>query len=65
MACGVGAVGLITTAEQAEGVVAGGDADVVLLARELLRDPHAPSRMARELGAPLGLVPPQYMRAWR
>jgi 2,4-dienoyl-CoA reductase-like NADH-dependent reductase (Old Yellow Enzyme family) len=61
----VGAVGLITTAEQAEGVVAGGDADVVLLARELLRDPHAPSRMARELGAPLGLVPPQYTRAWR
>lgn len=60
----VGAVGLITTAEQAEGVVAAGDADVVLLARELLRDPHAPIRMARELGAPLP-APPQYARAWR
>lgn len=61
----VGAVGLITTAEQAEGVIAAGDADVVLLARELLRDPHAASRMAAELGAPLDLLPPQYTRAWR
>lgn len=60
----VGAVGLITTAEQAEGVVAAGDADVVLLARELLRDPHAAIRMAHELGAPLP-APPQYARAWR
>ncbi|QHC69506.1 NADH:flavin oxidoreductase/NADH oxidase [Rathayibacter sp. VKM Ac-2801] len=60
----VGAVGLITTAEQAEGVVANGDADVVLLARELLRDPNAPVRMAHELGAALP-VPPQYTRAWR
>lgn len=61
----VGAVGLITTAEQAEGVVAAGDADVVLLARELLRDPHAASRMAQELGASLDLLPAQYTRAWR
>ncbi|MBF4463217.1 MULTISPECIES: NADH:flavin oxidoreductase/NADH oxidase [unclassified Rathayibacter] len=60
----VGAVGLITTAEQAEGVVSAGDADVVLLARELLRDPNATVRMAHELGAPAHLVPPQYARAW-
>ncbi|NQX13852.1 NADH:flavin oxidoreductase/NADH oxidase [Microbacteriaceae bacterium VKM Ac-2855] len=62
----VGAVGLITTAEQAEGVIAAGDADVVLLARELLRDPHAATRMARELGADLApIVPTQYARAFR
>lgn len=62
----VGAVGLITTSEQAEGVLAAGEADVVLLARELLRDPHAASRMAQELGADLdAVVPPQYARAWR
>ena len=62
----VGAVGLITTAEQAEGVIAAGDADVVLLARELLRDPHAAMRMARELGAdPAPIVPTQYARAFR
>ncbi|WKK70578.1 NADH:flavin oxidoreductase/NADH oxidase [Rathayibacter oskolensis] len=59
----VGAVGLITTAEQAEGVIAAGDADVVLLARELLRDPHAATRMAHELG--VEIAPPQYARAWR
>ncbi|SMH44758.1 2,4-dienoyl-CoA reductase [Rathayibacter oskolensis] len=61
----VGAVGLITTAEQAEGVLTAGDADVVLLARELLRDPHAATRMAHELGAPAEVAPPQYARAWR
>ncbi|MWV48932.1 oxidoreductase [Rathayibacter sp. VKM Ac-2803] len=59
----VGAVGLITTAEQAEGVITAGDADVVLLARELLRDPHAATRMAHELG--VDIAPAQYARAWR
>ena len=60
-----GAVGLITDPAQAEDVIAGGSADVVLLARALLRDPHWPLRAARELGAELSW-PPQYDRArWR
>ena len=45
-----GAVGLITEPGQAEEIVAGGEADVVLLGRELLRDPHWPLRAARKLG---------------
>ncbi|KIQ96912.1 NADH:flavin oxidoreductase/NADH oxidase [Lysobacter sp. A03] len=58
-----GAVGLITDAAQAEALVANGDADMVLLARELLRDPYFPQRVANELGAALP-VPVQYQRAW-
>lgn len=58
-----GAVGLITRAAQAERIVADGEADVVLLARELLRDPYFPHRAARELGASTH-VPEQYQRAW-
>ncbi len=45
-----GAVGLIFDVQQAEKVVAGGDADVVLLARAALRDPSWPQRAAAELG---------------
>ena len=45
-----GAVGMITEAKQAEEILAEGSADVVLLARELLRDPHWPLRAAYELG---------------
>ncbi len=57
-----GAVGLITSPEHAEAIVAGGYADVVLLARELLRDPYWPLHAARILGdeAPW---PRQYVRA--
>jgi 2,4-dienoyl-CoA reductase-like NADH-dependent reductase (Old Yellow Enzyme family) len=58
-----GAVGLITEAEQADAIVAAGQADVVLLARELLRDPYFPRRAAKELGAEL-TPPDQYRRAW-
>ncbi|KPN20818.1 oxidoreductase [Xanthomonas sp. Mitacek01] len=58
-----GAVGLITTPAQAERIVAAGDADVVLLARELLRDPYFPRRAARELGVEIK-APAQYQRAW-
>jgi len=58
-----GAVGLITRAAQAEKIVADGEADVVLLARELLRDPYFPLRAAQELGANVH-VPEQYQRAW-
>ena len=57
-----GAVGLITEPEQAEQVLVDGHADVVLLARELLRDPHWPLRAAAALGADVAW-PVQYERA--
>ena len=57
-----GAVGLITDPRQAEQVLAEGHADVVLLARELLRDPHWPLHAARALGADV-TWPVQYERA--
>jgi 2,4-dienoyl-CoA reductase-like NADH-dependent reductase (Old Yellow Enzyme family) len=57
-----GAVGMITTPEQADHVVRSGQADVVLLAREMLRDPHFPLRAARVLGQE-GPWPRQYLRA--
>ncbi len=58
-----GAVGLITTAQQAQDIVDGGQADIVLLARESLRDPYFPRRAASELGVKLE-APEQYQRAW-
>ncbi len=57
-----GAVGFITEAEQAERIVAGGRADVVLLARQSLRDPYWPLHAAKTLGVDLGW-PVQYRRA--
>ncbi len=57
------AVGLITDPRQAEEIVASGKADVVMLARELLRDPHWPLRAAHELGVELDYWPGQYLRA--
>jgi 2,4-dienoyl-CoA reductase-like NADH-dependent reductase (Old Yellow Enzyme family) len=57
------AVGLITTPQQAAAVVEEGRADAVLLARELLRDPHFPLRAAHELGVELDYWPGQYLRA--
>lgn len=57
-----GAVGLITTAAQADAVIRQGHADVVLLAREMLRDPYFPMHAARELGVKLPW-PVQYSRA--
>ena len=59
----VSAVGLITTPAQAEAIVASGQADAVMLGREVLRDPHFPLRAAHELGATIGYWPPQYLRA--
>ncbi|WP_326560359.1 NADH:flavin oxidoreductase/NADH oxidase [Micromonospora sp. NBC_01796] len=58
-----GAVGLITEPEQAEEIVASGQADLVLLGRELLRDPYWPQRAAARLGAAPDR-PAQYLRAW-
>jgi 2,4-dienoyl-CoA reductase-like NADH-dependent reductase (Old Yellow Enzyme family) len=57
-----GAVGMITEAHQAEKIIAGGQADVVLLARELLRDPYWPLHAAKVLGAEFEW-PKQYARA--
>jgi len=58
-----GAVGLITDPQQADGIIREGKADLVLLARELLRDPYWPRRAAKELGAEIA-APVQYGRAW-
>jgi 2,4-dienoyl-CoA reductase-like NADH-dependent reductase (Old Yellow Enzyme family) len=57
-----GAVGLITSARQANEIVSSGRADCVLLARELLRDPYWPLRAAAELGRTVSW-PKQYLRA--
>lgn len=57
-----GAVGLITEPADAEAIVAEGRADLVILARELLRDPYWPLFAARALGAEVEW-PPQYRRA--
>ncbi|MBP0459458.1 NADH:flavin oxidoreductase/NADH oxidase [Streptomyces montanisoli] len=59
----VAAVGLITEPEQAEKILANGEADAVLLARELLRNPSWAQRAAAELGGSAH-VPPQYERAF-
>jgi 2,4-dienoyl-CoA reductase-like NADH-dependent reductase (Old Yellow Enzyme family) len=56
------AVGLITRAEQADTIVRSGQADMVFLARELLRDPHWPLRAAHELHEEISW-PAQYQRA--
>lgn len=63
--CGVatGAVGMITAPAQADHIVRTAQADVVLLARELLRDPYWPRRAAAELRQKIE-APVQYQRAW-
>jgi 2,4-dienoyl-CoA reductase-like NADH-dependent reductase (Old Yellow Enzyme family) len=53
---------LITEPAQANAIVAEGRADVVLLARELLRDPYWPLHAAHVLGHVVPW-PPQYLRA--
>ena len=58
-----GAVGMITEPTQADGIISSGKADLVLLAREMLRDPYWPRRAAKELGASVE-APQQYGRAW-
>jgi 2,4-dienoyl-CoA reductase-like NADH-dependent reductase (Old Yellow Enzyme family) len=58
-----GAVGMITTAAQAEAIVASGQADLVLMAREFLRRPHWPLHAALELGIEPAL-PVQYQRGF-
>lgn len=60
-----GAVGIIVTAEQAESILQNGEADLIFMARELLRDPYFPLRAARELGYEDVEWPVQYERAKR
>lgn len=64
------AVGMITEAEQADEIIRGGKADIVLLARELMRDPYWPYHAARALegkGVAVGeakkVLPPNYSYA--
>ncbi|HXS73787.1 MAG TPA: NADH:flavin oxidoreductase/NADH oxidase [Rhodanobacteraceae bacterium] len=56
-------VGLITEPRQAEEILQRGDADVIEMAREFLRDPYFPRRAAKELGESIR-APEQYARAW-
>jgi 2,4-dienoyl-CoA reductase-like NADH-dependent reductase (Old Yellow Enzyme family) len=58
-----GAVGMITDGAQADTIINTGQADVVFLARELLRDPYWPRRAAQELHTKIE-PPVQYQRAW-
>lgn len=58
-----GAVGLITESTHAARIIEEGSADVVLIARESLRDPYFPRRAAQELGVAI-TAPVQYQRAW-
>jgi 2,4-dienoyl-CoA reductase-like NADH-dependent reductase (Old Yellow Enzyme family) len=54
---------MITEPHQADAIVRAGQADIVLLAREFLRDPYWPLHAAKALGAPAA-VPKQYGRAF-
>lgn len=59
----VGAVGEITTPQQAEEILQSEKADLIFIGRESLRDPYWPRRAATELG--VDITPPyQYLRAW-
>ena len=57
-----GAVGLITSATQADHIIGTAQADLVIMAREMLRDPYFPLRAARELGRKTSW-PAHYLRA--
>lgn len=59
-----GAVGLITKAVQAEEILQNNRADLIFLARELLRDPYWPRTAAKDLGEEIE-SPIQYERGWR
>ena len=60
------AVGMITEARQADAIIREGKADLVLLAKEFLRDPYWPLHAAKELGGDAlpPMVPPQYRRSF-
>jgi 2,4-dienoyl-CoA reductase-like NADH-dependent reductase (Old Yellow Enzyme family) len=56
-------VGMVTDPVQAETILSSGQADMVFLAREMLRDPYWPRRAAQKLGGKIK-APVQYERAW-
>ncbi|WP_404428524.1 NADPH dehydrogenase NamA [Sutcliffiella horikoshii] len=58
-----GAVGLITSGLQAEEILRNNRADLIFVARELLRDPYWPRTAAKELGVEIE-SPKQYDRSW-
>ena len=60
-----GAVGMITDAAQAESILSNGQADLIIMARELLRDPYFPLHAANELDYKEVHWPVQYERAKR
>jgi 2,4-dienoyl-CoA reductase-like NADH-dependent reductase (Old Yellow Enzyme family) len=62
--CGIltGAVGMITEPQQAEQIIKDGKADIILLARQMLRDPYWPLHAAQTLDYDMPW-PPQYDRA--
>jgi 2,4-dienoyl-CoA reductase-like NADH-dependent reductase (Old Yellow Enzyme family) len=57
------AVGMITEAQMANNIIAKGEADMVFIARALLRDPYWPIHAALELGAEPD-IPAQYLRGY-
>ena len=57
-----GAVGLITDSGQAEEILRSGKADLIIMGRELLRNPYFPLKAAKESGVQISW-PPQYLRA--
>lgn len=59
-----GTVGLITKPEMAEEILQNGRADLIFLARELLRDPYWPRKAAARLGVEIA-PPKQYGRGWQ
>jgi 2,4-dienoyl-CoA reductase-like NADH-dependent reductase (Old Yellow Enzyme family) len=61
-AIATGAVGLITNASHAQTILEQGEADLIFLGRELLRDPYFPLHAAKELGVDI-VWPEQYRRA--
>lgn len=58
-----GTVGMITDPAQADTILATGQADLVFLARQMLRDPYWPRRAAKALDVKI-TAPVQYGRAW-
>jgi 2,4-dienoyl-CoA reductase-like NADH-dependent reductase (Old Yellow Enzyme family) len=58
-----GTVGMITESAQAEHILRTGQADLIFLARELLRDPYWPLRADEDLGGRKATWPAQYQRA--
>ncbi|MDM5334351.1 NADPH dehydrogenase NamA [Ureibacillus composti] len=59
-----GAVGIITTGKEAEDILQQEKADLILLGRELLRDPYFPYRAAQQLGVHLEAPNDSYRRGW-